>query len=194
MTIEHSKPINKEIASYIIIYMTYDEKKSLYESIMKDVSKILKSKLNEKLSDINTDRLKVSKIFGIRERFENSIFNKEFVSQFPEVFKLNEETGEIGITFRFYSGGSSMKNGTKTDIIYAPNMLSLLKKIFVYSNYKIYTVNNENATRLLQNVWSCVVTPEEEREWNTKQQEFADKVAYINNVDEILSLVANFEL
>lgn len=35
--------------------MTYNEKKSLYESIMKDVAKTVKRRLNEDLSDVESE-------------------------------------------------------------------------------------------------------------------------------------------
>ena len=53
--------------------MTYNEKKSLYESIMKDVSKIVKKKLNEEFIDkLKDDELHQERDF-IKEEIDKSV-------------------------------------------------------------------------------------------------------------------------
>lgn len=114
--------------------MTYNEKKSLYDSIMTDVSKIVRKKLNENALHPEEDCFQnmISDMFDIDRRFKDSNFNDVFAYKFPNAFKLNPQTGEIGFTLRV--NPANMEKCISVDI-YAQNMDDLMKKAFVFNSY-----------------------------------------------------------
>ena len=125
--------------------MRRQSKKSLYESIMRDVAKVVKRRLNESDEEINVPK-KITKLSEISfDYLLNPELNEDFVRWFPEIFKLNDK-GMIGIRVYDYADSRHLIN-KKLDnsygknikikpygIIYDENVAFLLAKICYLNN------------------------------------------------------------
>jgi len=76
--------------------MRRQNKRVLYESIMRDVAKVVKRRLNESDEEINEPK-KITKLSKIPfDYLLNPELNEDFVRRYPTFFKLNDN-GKIGM-------------------------------------------------------------------------------------------------
>ena len=125
--------------------MRRQSKKSLYESIMRDVAKVVKRRLNESDEEINRPRsYSLSEI--PYEWLLNQELNKKFNRLKPELFKLDNK-GRIGINL--YSLGindDDYDDAPPTNLkpmmtIYAENIAQLCCKVYYLYNVTQNKIN-----------------------------------------------------
>lgn len=108
---------------------------------------------------------------------------------------MNKQTGEIGITFEISYRDDSEERQTKMVNIYASNINNLLKKIFVFKNYKIHiSISNKKVIGLLYELWSYMLPIQEQNELLAKRHNFKSEIISVNDVNEIISIIDKFQI
>ena len=156
--------------------MRRQNKRSLYESIMRDVAKVVKRRLNE--SDEEIDRRRSCKLSDIPfDYLLNPELNEDLVRCVPEVYKL-DGNGRIGVDVYIYKSlhdaniDTIPSNQKPSFMIYANNVAYLFCKVFyltidikrifgkcnpfVYKMFKILNRNQPKFHRMIDNFVTLV--------------------------------------
>ena len=131
--------------------MTYNEKKSLYESIMKDVAKTVKRKINEMSNGLRA----INNIEDITlDMFYDSKLNKSFHSFNDEFILYKPVTNEIGcdVNIRLFNSGEN-----RTVSIWAPSLGELLESFYVVfkASYEegIFSITTNRVIEVFKREW-----------------------------------------